>query len=112
MKLSAGETDPGFPKPAVATDRREPSAETTHSGPRNSAGGALRLAVTPADAEIRLDGDRFGTGGELSRLHKGIVLAPGKHTIEASLAGYRTRTVEVDLLKGEEKALRIDLEPR
>lgn len=111
-KLAKGETDPGLPAPAAALAGRGGSAgASTHALQKDSPEGALRLHVTPADAKIKLDGDFFGNGGDLSRLHSGIALAPGKHTIQVSLPGYRNESLEVDLPPGKEKTVSIDLEP-
>ena len=56
-----------------------------------------------------LDGDFFGTGAEISRLRDGIRLSPGIHRIRISLAGYRSESVEAEILESGEKALKISL---
>ena len=71
--------------------------------------GTLKLEVIPPDARVVLDGDFFGTGGEISRLHEGIPLAPGIHRIRVSLAGYKSQALETEIQPSREKSLRISL---
>lgn len=52
--------------------------------------GRLKLEVEPSDASLYLDGRFLGTAEDLGRLRKGLILAPGKHTIQVVRPGYET----------------------
>ncbi len=68
--------------------------------------GQIVLTVTPAGAEIRIDGVSAGTasGSPLKRF-----LAAGAHEIVVSLAGYRSETKAIDLDEEAQAITRIDL---
>jgi hypothetical protein len=67
----------------------------------------LVLSVEPPSAEVSIDGrTSLASAGTESYL-----LAPGDHTIEASLAGYRTLTRTVKLAAGAQTTERLVLEP-
>jgi hypothetical protein len=69
-------------------------------------GGTLRLAVSPADASVYVDGDFRGTVRQLRRLR----LSPGKHRVEFVRPGYRTMEREVEIRAGRATELQIDLD--
>lgn len=60
--------------------------------------GRLRLAVTPEDASVYLDGRFLGTGRELARLRAGLIVDPGEHTLQVVRPGReeQSRTFSVD----------------
>jgi len=71
----------------------------------------LRVEIVPQDASIYLD-DRFlGTASDLTRLHAGILVSPGDHTLSAVHPGYVQSEVEFSAESAEELVLRIDLRP-
>ena len=70
------------------------------------------MSVSPPEARVALDGDLFGTGGEISRLHAGIPLSPGIHRIRVSREGYRGESLEVRVVASEERAILIELKER
>ena len=62
------------------------------------------IKATPEGAEIFVDGQRVGQSGVQAKI------ARGSHTLSASLFGYDTQTLTVDV-GAETKALQIDLQP-
>ncbi|HEV8336052.1 MAG TPA: PEGA domain-containing protein [Candidatus Polarisedimenticolia bacterium] len=119
-KLSAGESDDLPAPPArrreAASDRSYPSDRRKESSEEDSevlrveqGFGVLRLKVLPVAAKVMIDGDFFGTGAEISRLHGGIPLRPGEHRIDVTLAGYRKQVVETKIEVDEESAVQIAL---
>jgi len=73
--------------------------------------GRLRVAVAPADASVYLDGRFVGTGDDLARLRAGMLVDSGRHTLEIVRPGYRSVQREVEVARGEEAALQVELEP-
>jgi len=111
-KLLPGQVDPGLPPgPARHGVKENSSPPPPGEGKpaRSGSFGILRLEVAPAEARVVLDGDFFGTGAEISRLHGGIPLAPGIHRIRVSLAGYRGDSVEAEIQESREQTLKISL---
>jgi hypothetical protein len=70
----------------------------------------LLLSAQPGDAAVYLD-DRFlGTAEELGRIDGGVPLTPGRHTITVSRPGFKSRTVEIDVARGEAKKVDVSLD--
>lgn len=74
--------------------------------------GQVSLKVTPSDASVYLDGRFLGTADELSRLHGGLIVDPGEHTVEIVRPGYVSEEETFDVAAGEEVILRVDLEEK
>lgn len=118
-RLARGDKDRGLP-PVPTSDRiHRPGRESEGTG--SSTGrepetrgdyGTLRLRVTPPEARVVLDGDFFGTGAEISRLHGGIPLSPGAHQVRVSLEGYRSESADMEIVASEERTVQIRLQER
>jgi hypothetical protein len=112
-RLAAGESEeppPSLPPKADSQQAPAPQPAGEEGGkPQRGIFGTLRLEVTPAEARVVLDGDFFGTGGEISRLHGGIPLSPGTHRIRVSLSGYKSSAVETEIQESEQRDVRISL---
>lgn len=67
----------------------------------------LVLSVEPPSAEVSIDG-RVSLASSATESY---LLAPGGHTVQASLAGYRTLTRSVHLAPGAQTTERLVLEP-
>lgn len=100
---------PQAPAPAPAPSRDESwrnerrPADASVSARAESRRDRARLKITaePSDAVVYVD-DRFvGSADEITSMDRGIVVAPGKHTITVSRPGYRdmSREVTVDATK-------------
>lgn len=72
--------------------------------------GRLKLEIAPVDASIYLDGRFLGTGHELARLHSGLMVSPGEHTLEVVRPGFGSEEIAFFVEPGEEAALRVALE--
>jgi hypothetical protein len=72
--------------------------------------GFLRLAVSPGDAVIYLDGEFLARGDEIDRLHGAIAVAQGSHRIEVVRPGFRSRRVDADVQGEAPLEIRIELE--
>jgi hypothetical protein len=90
--------------------RPGPAAPDAGEG-RSLRSGRARLLLTaqPRDAAVYMD-DRFlGTAEELGRTDGGVPLTPGKHTITVSRPGFKSRTVEINVARGEAKKVDVSL---
>jgi hypothetical protein len=98
--------------PSMPPTAPPPSGETGRDDARRGlARGFVRIAVTPPDAAVYLDGEFLGRGDELQRLHGAIPVATGEHRIEVVRPGYRSRAEQVTVNEGEPAAvIRVDLD--
>ncbi len=71
--------------------------------------GRLTIEIDPSDASIYLDGRFLGTGGELARLHSGLMVEPGEHTLEVVRPGFASEEIGFSVASGEETSLSVAL---
>jgi PEGA domain-containing protein len=69
--------------------------------------GTLAIRARPANAEVRVDGERWVTPENNDALL--IQLPPGRHTIDIRAPGYRPYTTIVDIRRGETTPLNVSL---
>ena len=62
----------------------------------------LVLNLEPADASVYLDGRFLGTAEELSRLHAGLLVDSGEHTLEVVHPSFRTERRTLEIGAGDE----------
>lgn len=86
---------PGGP-PGTTTDAVSGVIDARQSPAR------VRIAVTPSDASIYVDGRFVGTGEQLGGTFGALLLEAGKHTVEIVHPSYETRTIEFEVDSGEE----------
>jgi len=98
---------PQAPAPAPSRDeswrneRRPADASVSARAESRRDRARLKITAEPSDAVVYVD-DRFvGSADEITSMDRGIVVAPGKHTITVSRPGYRdmSREVTVDATK-------------
>ena len=86
------------------------SAETVTAAPPLTAAiacdgsapcGGVSFDITPASAQIWVDGVFVGDVEEFDATSAPLLLAPGDHYIEVRLAGYRTASFDVTIVSGE-----------
>jgi PEGA domain len=85
------------------------SAETVTAAPPltaaiecdGSACGGVSFDITPASAQVSVDGVFVGTVDEFSTTSAPLLLAPGDHYIEVRLVGHRTASFDVTIVSGE-----------
>jgi hypothetical protein len=63
--------------------------------------GGVSFDLTPASAQVYVEGMFAGIADEFSATSAPLVLAPGTHYIEIRLAGYRTASFDVIIAAGE-----------
>jgi hypothetical protein len=97
---------------AEAPGRRPYRPEAAPEEPYDVRGepGRVALQVLPEDASVYLDGRFVGTGGELARLHAGLIVDPGSHRLEVVRPGYDTQETQFEVEAGEEVTVEVDLE--
>ncbi|MEP7304422.1 MAG: PEGA domain-containing protein [Acidobacteriota bacterium] len=77
--------------------------------PQNSIGvdsdqtntGGLSFDISPASAELLIDGNLIGTVGQFTPTSQPLGLASGHHKVEVRASGYRTMSFDVDIVAGE-----------
>ncbi len=96
---------------------REEELESRQQRPRrreaprsNSESGRLVLDLEPSDASVYLDGRFLGTAADLGRLHSGLIVEAGGHTLEIVRPGFVSERVEIEVEAGEEEEVRIELD--
>lgn len=95
-------------------DRRNEGSNEVRSQPPLDArtdSARLKVEVTPEDASVYLDGRFLGTVAELDRLHSGVLVDPGEHTLSAVRPGYVESELDFEAVSSEEVVLKIDLQP-
>ena len=69
--------------------------------------GAIAIRVQPADAEVRIDGERWEGPQDDEALV--VQVAPGTHRIEVRKDGYRSYTAEVTVTAAETSPINVSL---
>jgi hypothetical protein len=72
--------------------------------------GGLSFNVTPATAEIYVDGRLAGTGGDFTATTQPLDLLAGRHHIEIRSQGYRSTNFDADVVAGQVVPYRVDLQ--
>ena len=100
----------GYPAPAYPPASYPlPAAPVPSYGPRGTVGvqpaddstGGLSFEITPASAEVTVDGTVVGTVGQFTSTSQPLGLPTGRHRIEIRAVGYRTTSFDVDILAGQ-----------
>ena len=99
-RRGAGEAIPPPQAPPFPTPPSRPPT-------RQSGYGSLVIRVQPADAEVRIDGERWMVSGDTERLV--VQVAAGRHRIEVQKDGYRRFSTEVQVGPGETAPLNVSL---
>jgi hypothetical protein len=69
----------------------------------------VKLAVNPSRAAVFLDGRFVGHVAEFEGLGRGLLVAPGAHTIQVSLPGYQTFETQINPLPRQKVEVKTDL---
>jgi hypothetical protein len=108
MQLAAGEApDPRPASPARPPAPREPQPVERDATSGDATYGALAIRVQPVDAEVSIDGQRWGGGSDRERLV--VQLAAGTHNIEVRKDGYRSYTTQLEVRSGETLPINVSL---
>ena len=65
------------------------------TGAMPSVTATVKLAVVPTRAAVFIDGQFMGHAAEFQGLGRGVLVAPGLHTIKIALPGYQTFTTQI-----------------
>ena len=69
--------------------------------PGSSQTGGVSFEITPADAQVFVDGNYAGTVGEYTQTSQPLGLPAGRHHIEIRANGYHNMSFEVDIIAGQ-----------
>lgn len=107
--------EPGRPRPGDRRgeprddgDRRPPRMERRERGERGSAYGTLTIRVTPREAEVIVDGDRWELDAD-GRLD--VQVAAGRHHVEVRTRGARPFVTDVEVRPGDTTPVNVSLTP-
>jgi hypothetical protein len=74
---------------------------TSGTQPDQSNLGGLSFEITPADAQVYVDGNLVGTVGQFTPTSQPLGVVSGRHHIEIRLSGYKTMSFEADIIAGQ-----------
>jgi len=63
--------------------------------------GGLSFDITPADAQLFIDGTLVGTVGQFTPTSQPLGLTAGRHHVEVRAQGYQSMTFDVDIIAGQ-----------
>lgn len=87
------------PSGATGSAAQAPAGQVAVT-PGTEAYGGVSLDITPADAEIYVDGGYAGPAGDFGPQAQPLTLAVGVHRIEVRAPGYRTLVFDVTISSG------------
>ena len=115
IQLEPGESVPPEEVSAGAPVVPEPQVRTPPAGPPDRPAGtqpgSTRLVIDPPDASVYLDGRFLGTARELAGLHAGLIMEPGRHSLEVVRPGYASETRDFVVPERGELELTVSLKP-
>jgi PEGA domain len=88
----------GYPVPVYGYGA--PSAPV-YITPESAQYGGVALEITPAEAEVVVDGEYVGHVGDFDGSSTPLNLTAGRHHIELSAAGYAPLAFDVDVMPGQ-----------
>ena len=88
------------PAPYSADPQRSQGSIGVQPGQPNNMGG-LSFEITPSSAELFVDGAQVGTVGEFTPTTQPLGLPAGPHEIEVRAPGYRSMTLDVNIIAGQ-----------
>ena len=71
------------------------------SAPNQQNSGGISFEITPASAELWVDGVRVGTVGQFSPTSQPLGLTTGRHRIDIKAPGYQTISIDADIVAGQ-----------
>jgi PEGA domain len=79
-------------------EKRVVSVAMVHAatGPMPAVTAEVKIAVNPSRAAVFLDGQFVGHVGEFEGGSRGMLVAPGQHTIKIALPGYQTFETQIN----------------
>jgi hypothetical protein len=91
------------PAPVPNTMTVAPGSETPPQSQEPAQGqyGGLSFQITPATAQVYVDGVYVGIVGQFSAITQPLTLTPQRHHIELRADGYQAMTFDVDVAPGQ-----------
>ena len=110
QEAAPAQPEPG-PDPSLRPELRiQRESELPVEEPAPPAAGALQFRISPAEATVYLDGEYLGTGGELSRLERGLAVQPGMRVVEVVTPGREPVRVEIEVEAGGNYPVDLELD--
>ena len=95
-------TTPGYSVAPSAPNTAPNAAPNTAEGSSEQANmGGLSFQITPADAQVLIDGRALGTAGQFTSTSQPLGVPAGRHHVEVRASGYQTMTFDVDIVAGQ-----------
>jgi hypothetical protein len=69
--------------------------------PRDQKSGGVSFEITPANAELFVDGARIGTVGQFTPQSQPLGLSVGRHRLEIRAPGYQPLNLDADIVSGQ-----------
>jgi hypothetical protein len=99
-----------YPYPVEVYGSGAPRSEVVIT-PGTTAYGGVALEITPADADVWVDGEYAGKVQDFDGTTQPLTLTPGTHRVEVQAPGYEPMTVDVGIQAGQVIPYRGDLRP-
>jgi len=97
-----------YPPSAYPPSPYPPSSYPPSSYPQGSVAaqpgqstGGMSFEITPADAQVYVDGQYVGTVGQFTPTSQPLGLTAGRHHVQISAPGYRTMELDANIIAGE-----------
>jgi hypothetical protein len=91
---------PAAPYPPASAQQQSPGASVdVQQGQANT--GGLSFEITPATAQIFVDGALVGTVGQFTPTSQPLGLSAGRHHLEIRADGYHSMTFDADIVAGQ-----------
>lgn len=101
------------PRHNLGRSDKEPRSDQAERTPVPALGanqGSLRILVLPDDAAVYLDDRLIGMAEDLSANSRGVRAGVGKHTITVARPGFKTKTLDVEVIAGKAINVVVELE--
>jgi hypothetical protein len=72
--------------------------------------GRVHLSIAPGDASVYLDGRLLGSAADLTRLHAGLIVNPGRHELQVVHPDYESSNVAFSVDSGKDEKVEVHLE--
>ena len=95
----AGYPAPAYPQATYPQSSYPPPSGSTSVQPENT--GGVSFEITPATAEVYVDGSYVGTVGQFTPTTQPLGLPAGRHRVEIRSPGYQTMAFDVDIVVGQ-----------
>lgn len=92
---------PAYPPSSYPQQSGSVGVEPTNPSPSQQDMGGVSFQISPAGAEIFVDGQRAGTVDQFTPTSQPLGLAAGPHRIEIRAAGYKSMDFDVDIVAGQ-----------